>query len=138
MKRKKIWKVLLICVFTVIFAGVFCIETTAQLSAWPEAITDPYSVIFSGFGVSPLLGGIFGVTSLIGLPPEPFLYSTYTYYSPYTSYSYNYPFDFDDNWFWQPYPFDYWDWRPPYFGVTSAYFRIYTDPPWWAFPLTFF
>ena len=103
-------------------------ETNAQLSTWPVAIADPYASIFAGFGVPPLIGGSFGVTSLLGFAPGPYLYPSYSLYEP---------FDFDDFWYWPTYSYDVWDWDLPYFGVTSAYFPIYTEPPWWASALAF-
>jgi len=130
--RRELWKALIISFFIVAFIGLFCMKTNAQLSSWPAAMVDPYASIFAGFGVSPLLGGIFGVTSLFGTPGS-FLYPSYGYYDP---------FDFDDYWYWQPYSYDFysydpWNWNLPYFGVTSSFFPIYTESPWWASALAF-
>ena len=134
--RNKSWKALSISLFIIIVIGLLCVNTNAQ---WPAAIADPYATIFSGFGISPVLGGTFGVTSLYGLSPGSYLYPSYSYYDP---------FDFDDYWYWQPYTYDPWDlddlylysawnWSEPYFGVTSSFFPIYTAPPWWASALAF-
>jgi hypothetical protein len=101
-------------------------NTNAQL--WPAAI-DPYAAnIFAGFGVSPILGGTFGLTSWYGLSPGALLYPSYSYYDL---------FDFDDYWYWQPYSYYPWDFDEPYFGVTSYYFPILTESPWWASALAF-
>jgi hypothetical protein len=131
--RTKLGKVLLISFFIIVFIGLFCIKTNAQLSSWPAAIIDPYATVLAGFGVLPPLGGVFGVTSLFGAPGS-FLYPSYPYYDY---------FDFDDYyWYWPPfpyelYPYEPWEWDLPYFGVTSAFFPIYTEPPWWASALAF-
>lgn len=131
--RTRLWKILLISVFIILIVGLFCMETNAQLNLWPAAITDPYASVLAGFGVLPPLGGAFGVTSLFGAPGS-FFFPTYGYYDY---------FDFDD-YYWYSYPYasgiysyEPWEWNLPYFGVTSAFFPIYTEPPWWASALAF-
>ena len=129
--KTKLLKAILISFFIIAFLGMFCMETNAQ---WPAAIADPYASIFAGYGVLPTIGGTFGVTSLFGAPGS-FVYPSYSYYDY---------FDFDDYWYWQPYPYDLYsyyyspyDYYQPYFGVTSSYFPIYTEAPWWASALAF-
>ena len=134
--RTNLWKTLSISIFIIVIIGLFCVNTNAQ---WPAAIADPYATIFSGFGVSPVLGGTFGVTSLFGASPGYYLYQPYSVYDP---------LDFADFWYWEPYSYDYWDWYEPYtyypwtwdqyyFGVTSVPTPIFTGPPWWASALAF-
>lgn len=130
--KTKLWNTLIISLFIIVLTGIFCMETNAQLTLWPAAISDPYATIFSGFGVLPSIGGTFGVTSLFGASGS-FLYPSYSYYDL---------FDFDDYWYWQPFPYNIysyepWEWNLPYFGVTSSFFPIYTEPPWWASALAF-
>ena len=129
--RNKSWKALSISLFIIIVISVLSVNTNAQ---WPAAIADPYATIFSGFVALPTIGGTFGVTSLFGVPGS-FVYPSYSYYDP---------FDFDSYWSWQPYPYDLYsyyyspyDYYQPYFGVTSSYFPIYTEAPWWASALAF-
>jgi hypothetical protein len=74
--RNKSWKALSISLFIIIVIGLLCVNTNAQ---WPAAIADPYATIFSGFGISPVLGGTFGVTSLYGLSPGSYLFPSYSY-----------------------------------------------------------
>lgn len=134
--RAELSKALLISLCIIAIIGLLCMEANAQGYAWPAAIADPFTSIFAGFAIPPTLGGVFGVTSLFGFPGS-FSYPSYGYYDP---------FDFDDYWyglspFLYDYSYDYsyspWSWDLPYFGVTSAFFPIYTEAPWWASALAF-
>ena len=128
-------KALLISFFIIILIGLFSIETNAQLNLWPAAISDPFASVLAGFGSLPVLGGTFGVTSAFGAPGS-FLYPSYDYYDylGLDSYWYWEPYPYDVYSYYYPYPYEYYQ---PYFGVSSFYFPIYTEAPWWASALAF-